>query len=186
MDLKMDSKRSALSHKFAAVVSITLALALQFFIIPDGARAAADSRIEKVINTGENVAIDTTLYIPSKVPAPAVMIAHGFGGSKNSVTAQARELVAKGYVVLTWSARGFGKSTGLISMNSINGEVADSRALIDYLAKDSRVKNDNGDPVVGIMGSSYGGANALLTASQDSRIDAVIADITWNNLENAL
>ena len=36
------------------------------------------------------------------------------------------------------------------------------------------------------MGSSYGGANALLTASQDRRIDAVIADITWNNLENAL
>ncbi|MFM8447688.1 MAG: alpha/beta fold hydrolase, partial [Candidatus Nanopelagicaceae bacterium] len=115
-----------------------------------------------------------------------VMIAHGFGGSKNSVTAQAREFVAKGYVVLTWSARGFGKSTGLISMNSINGEVSDSRALIDYLAKDSRVKNINGNPVVGIMGSSYGGANALLTASQDSRIDAVIADITWNNLENAL
>ncbi|MFM8620875.1 MAG: alpha/beta fold hydrolase [Candidatus Nanopelagicaceae bacterium] len=159
---------------------------MQVLLISNSAYAAAETKIEKIINTGQNVAIDTTLYLPSKVPAPAVMIAHGFGGSKNSVTEQARELVAKGYVVLTWSARGFGKSTGLISMNSINGEVADSKALIDYLAKDSRVKNNTGDPVVGIMGSSYGGANALLTASQDSRIDAVIADITWNNLENAL
>ena len=43
-----------------------------------------------------------------------------------------------------------------------------------------------GDPVVGIAGGSYGGAAALLTASQDKRIDAVVADITWNDLSQAL
>lgn len=172
------------AKKLVAITAITLfTLQSAFFSINAN---AAQNQIEKIITTSENVAIDTTLYLPKKVPAPAVMIAHGFGGSKNSVTQQARELVANGYVVLTWSARGFGKSTGLISMNSINGEVADSKALIDYLAKDNRVKSINGDPVIGIMGSSYGGANALLTASQDLRIDAVIADITWNNLEHAL
>ncbi len=172
------------AKKLVAITAITLfTLQSAFFSINAN---AAQNQIEKIITTSENVAIDTTLYLPKKVPAPAVMIAHGFGGSKNSVTQQARELVANGYVVLTWSARGFGKSTGLISMNSINGEVADSKSLIDYLAKDNRVKSINGDPVIGIMGSSYGGANALLTASQDLRIDAVIADITWNNLEHAL
>jgi ABC-2 type transport system ATP-binding protein len=68
-------------------------------------------------------------------------------------------------------------------MNAQDGEVADTRALISYLSKSRYVTQDKtDDPRVGIMGGSYGGANALLSASADSRIDAVIADITWNDL----
>ena len=37
-----------------------------------------------------------------------------------------------------------------------------------------------------VAGSSYGGALALLTAAYDHRVDAVAADITWNNLTTAL
>ncbi|MFM9120970.1 MAG: alpha/beta fold hydrolase, partial [Acidimicrobiaceae bacterium] len=114
-------------------------------------------------------------------------IAHGFGGSKDSVESDAKFFASKGFVVMTWSARGFGESTGQIEMNSIESEVADSRALISHLAKNKNILLDGeGDPRVGIMGSSYGGANALLTASQDSRIDAVISDISWSDLEQGL
>ena len=149
--------------------------------------ANASSVISKVINTAPGVVVDTSLYLPKNIPAPAIMIAHGFGGSKNSVTNQAKYFQDAGYVVLTWSARGFGKSTGQISMNSLAGEVADSRALIDYLATQKSVKQQSAtDPIVGIMGGSYGGANSLLTASTDSRIDAVAADITWSNLNQDL
>jgi len=149
--------------------------------------AYADSIISRTITTAPGVSIDTSLYLPIKTPAPAILIAHGFGGSKDSVASDARYFAAKGYVVLTWTARGFGKSTGQIAMNSIDAEVKDSSALISYLAKSRYVRQDKaGDPRVGIMGSSYGGANALMTASQDSRIDAVIADITWSNLQSDL
>jgi ABC-2 type transport system ATP-binding protein len=149
--------------------------------------ANAESVITRSIDTAPGVAIDTSLYLPSKVPAPAILIAHGFGGSKDSVASDAQFYESKGYVVLTWTARGFGKSTGQIAMNSMTAEVADTRALISYLAKSKYVTQDKSDdPRVGIMGGSYGGANALMTASADPRIDAVIADITWNNLENAL
>ena len=145
--------------------------------------AQAESIIIKSITTAPGVSIDTSLYIPSKTPAPAILIAHGFGGSKDSVASDAQYFSSKGYVVLTWTARGFGKSTGQISMNAQEGEVADTRALISYLSKSKYVTQDKADdPRVGIMGSSYGGANALLSASADSRIDAVIADITWNDL----
>jgi ABC-2 type transport system ATP-binding protein len=148
---------------------------------------AFDSKIiAKQISTAPGVSIDTNLYLPKKVPAPAIMIAHGFGGSKDSVANDAKYFADAGFVVLTWSARGFGKSTGQISMNSQDGEVSDSRALIDYLASIAEVKKSGNDPIVAIMGASYGGANALLTASTDKRIDAVIADITWSNLESAL
>ena len=145
--------------------------------------AQAESIITKSITTAPGVSIDTSLYIPSKTPAPAILIAHGFGGSKDSVARDAQYFASKGYVVLTWTARGFGKSTGQISMNAQDGEVADTRALISYLSKSRYVTQEKADdPRVGIMGASYGGANALLSASADSRIDAVIADITWNDL----
>jgi ABC-2 type transport system ATP-binding protein len=149
--------------------------------------AHADSIITKSITTAPGVSIDTSLYLPSKTPAPAILIAHGFGGSKDSVASDAQYFASKGYVVLTWTARGFGKSTGQIAMNAVDAEVRDTSALISYLAKSRYVThNKSGDPRVGIMGSSYGGANALMSASADQRIDAVIADITWNNLAQDL
>ena len=164
-----------------AVISISLATLM--VTVP----AEADSVAVKSINTSTGISIDTNLYLPAKVPAPAIMIAHGFGGSKDSVAPQAKFFQSKGYVVLTWSARGFGKSTGQIEMNSIGAEVADTKALITYLAEQKTVKlNSTGDPVVGIIGASYGGANSLMTASTDKRIDAVIADITWSNLNQDL
>ena len=147
----------------------------------------ADEKVSEIIETAPGISIDTSQYLPKKLPAPAILIAHGFGGSKDSVESDAMFFASKGFVVMTWSARGFGESTGQIEMNSIDSEVADTRALITYLAKSKNVLLDgDGDPRVGIMGSSYGGANALLTASQDSRIDAVISDITWSDLEQGL
>ena len=147
----------------------------------------ADEKVSEIIETAPGISIDTSQYLPKKLPAPAILIAHGFGGSKDSVESDAKFFASKGFVVMTWSARGFGESTGQIEMNSIDSEVADTRALITYLSKSKNVLLDgDGDPRVGIMGSSYGGANALLTASQDSRIDAVISDITWSDLEQGL
>lgn len=147
----------------------------------------ADSVEVTSIPTAEGVLIDTSLFLPKKLPAPAILIAHGFGGSKDSVASDAQYFADKGFVVLTWTARGFGKSTGQISMNAPTAEVADTRKLITYLSKNKDVLQDkSGDPRVGIMGSSYGGANALITASFDNRIDAVIADITWSDLNNDL
>lgn len=165
------------------VASIIFATPLALF--PIGVDASADS--SEIVETSPGVSIDTSKYLPKKLPAPAILIAHGFGGSKDSVEVEAKFFASKGFVVLTWTARGFGESTGQIEMNSINGEVADTRALISYLASSKDVLLDaQGDPRVGIMGSSYGGANALLTASQDPRIDAVIADITWSDLQQGL
>ena len=136
---------------------------------------------------GVGVSLDATLYLPTRTPAPAVLLAHGFGGSKNSVITEAKTLQSRGYVVLAWTARGFGNSTGTISMNSPDGEVADVRKLIDYLSARSEVIKDRlHDPRVGITGASYGGALALLAAGYDARIDAVAADITWNDLEGSL
>jgi ABC-2 type transport system ATP-binding protein len=150
------------------------------------AQGADTSRLNLKL-VGAGVTLDTTIYLPARTPAPAILLAHGFGGTKDSVVTEAKILQSRGYVVLAWTARGFGKSTGTISMNSPTGEVADVSKLIDYLSTRPYVIQDRPtDPRVGITGGSYGGAISLLAAGYDPRIDAVAADITWNNLEGAL
>ena len=133
------------------------------------------------------VSLDANLYLPEQTPAPAVVIAHGFGGDKNGAQSQVESLTQAGFVVLTYSARGFGESTGLISVNSPQFEVADARALIDFLSTRSEVALDtDGDPRVGFTGGSYGGALSLMVAGYDNRVDALASDITWNDLETSL
>ncbi|MEU8172441.1 alpha/beta fold hydrolase [Microbispora hainanensis] len=136
----------------------------------------------------QRVDLDATFYPPaSGGRAPAVLLAHGFGGSKQSMREEAGRLAQQGYAVLTWSARGFGRSTGQIALNSPDYEVKDVRRLIDWLAEQPEVRLDApGDPRVGIAGGSYGGAIALMTAAYDSRVDAIVPQITWYDLADAL
>ncbi len=135
---------------------------------------------------GRAVLLDTSLYLPERTPAPAILLAHGFGGSKASLDGQARTLARAGYVVLTFSARGFGASGGLIHLDSRRYEVADGSRLLDFLQARPEVARAGDRPVLGVAGSSYGGALALMLGATDQRIGAVAADITWNNLARAL
>ncbi|MEV6953000.1 alpha/beta fold hydrolase [Streptomyces sp. NPDC051183] len=118
---------------------------------------------------------------------PAVLIGHGFGGSKDDVRAQAERLASDGYAVLTWSARGFGRSGGRIGLNDPEYEVKDVSRLIDWLATRPEVRLDAaGDPRVGVTGGSYGGAVSLLAAGHDPRVDAIAPTITYWNLADSL
>ncbi len=75
---------------------------------------AVASRSQFVAGTpeadGAPVRLDTTLFFPSTTPAPAILLAHGFGGSKSDLTGEAQSLARRGYVVLAYTARGFGES----------------------------------------------------------------------------
>lgn len=132
--------------------------------------------------------IDTSYYTAGgDEKRPAVLLGHGFGGSKDDVQAQAERLARDGYAVLTWSARGFGASSGQIGLNDPDHEVKDVQRLIDWLARRPEVLLDKeGDPRVGVTGASYGGAVSLLAAGHDSRVDAIAPQITYWNLADAL
>ncbi|MQA80218.1 MAG: alpha/beta fold hydrolase [Streptosporangiales bacterium] len=183
----------------ARVLAAAVAVALVVGAVVLGTRLAETSyRTESrmlTVQTGprgdEPVRLDTTLYVPETAtpeqPAPAVLLPHGFGGSKDSVTDDAADLARLGYVVLAWSAEGFGRSGGQIHLNSPDYEVTDARRLIDWLAGRPEVRLDGrGDPRVGVAGGSYGGALALLTSAYDRRVDAIVPQITWNDLGRSL
>ncbi|MBW3086869.1 Vitamin B12 import ATP-binding protein BtuD [Austwickia sp. TVS 96-490-7B] len=137
---------------------------------------------------GSATSLDVAVYSPGgSERRPAVVITHGFGGSREDVDAQAREIAGHGYVAMAYSARGFGRSGGRIHLMDPDLEGADVRRLIDALATRPDVLTDGpNDPRVGLMGASYGGAAALIGAGVDNRVDAVAAAITWNDLATAL
>jgi ABC-2 type transport system ATP-binding protein len=136
----------------------------------------------------QHVSLDATFFTPSgSGRVPAILLAHGFGETKDSVRAEAEVLARAGFAVLTWSARGFGNSTGQIALDSPDYEVKDVEQLVSWLAGQPRVLLDGaGDPRVGITGASYGGAIALLAAAYDHRIDAIVPEATWSSLGTAL
>ncbi|MEU8689663.1 CocE/NonD family hydrolase [Streptomyces sp. NPDC048665] len=136
----------------------------------------------------DGVRLDTSFFAPADSGRhPAVLLGHGFGGSKDDMRGQAEDLARDGYAVLTWSARGFGRSTGKIGLNDPEAEVADVSRLIDWLAAQPQVQLDKpGDPRVGVAGGSYGGAISLLAAGHDHRVDAIAPAITYWNLADAL
>jgi ABC-2 type transport system ATP-binding protein len=155
-----------------------------------GAQAGAVERLSVPVGAepdGSAVSLDVSVYGQSGGGRhPAVLLAHGFGGTKESVAGEAKDLQERGYVVVTWTARGFGRSGGRIHLDDPKYEVADARTLVDLAAKRTDVQLDApGDPRIGVMGASYGGALALLLAGSDPRVDGVVAAMTWNDLSQA-
>ncbi|MEU6372223.1 CocE/NonD family hydrolase [Streptomyces sp. NPDC046909] len=188
--------------------SVPLALLLGATLATPATPAAATGQytvtaLKFTVQTGgRTCTIDADLYRPAGVDhahrAPAVLATNGFGGSKSdgSTDALGKAFAERGYVSLVYSGLGFGNSGCLISLDdpAIDGTAA-SR-LVDFLAgkraADDGTKADfvtldgKGDPRVGMIGGSYGGAIQLATASVDHRVDALVPMITWNDLAYSL
>jgi predicted acyl esterase len=137
--------------------------------------------------------IDTRLYIPdnatAKTPQPAVLITHGFGLTKlaGEVVANATLLAKHGYVVLTYTAQGFGQSTGCVTLQSLSYDVKDAMQLISkVLQARPEVKKDAKGAIVGMTGGSYGGGIQANVAESDPRIRAINPGRTWNHLAYSL
>lgn len=151
---------------------------------------------------GRSCTVDADLYRPTGADAghrvPAVLATNGFGGSKSdgSTDAIGKAFVSRGYVGLVYSGLGFGKSGCLITLDDPQTDGRAAAALVDFLAgtraaddgtKADYVTEDGpGDPRVGMIGGSYGGAVQMATAAVDDRVDALVPLITWNDLAYAL
>ncbi|MER6183426.1 CocE/NonD family hydrolase [Streptomyces sp. NPDC001652] len=143
--------------------------------------------------------IDADLYRPTGAGrAPAVLATNGFGGSKSdgSTDGIGKAFAERGYVSLVYSGLGFGGSGCLISLDDPDIDGRAAAQLVDFLAgkraADDGTKADfvtldgKGDPRVGMIGGSYGGAIQLATAAVDHRVDALVPLITWNDLAYSL
>src|SRR4030095_7484765 len=134
------------------------------------------------------IQLAATLYQPRFFPfAPAAVYIHGWGGRR--LTGEdnlAYYIAASGYIVLSYSARGFGdgESGGRVTLAGPD-EINDLRKVIDWLTTDPDHAIGPRVTKVGVLGGSYGGGHSFQISS-DPRVSAVIPLVGWTDLEQAL
>lgn len=185
------------------MLRIALALLLTVGLVTVGPLAVpTPARAEEVVETpiriagtpepangpdaGGPVELDASVFTTAPgEPRPAIVLSHGFNGSKADSAETARRLASAGYTVITYTARGFGESGGLIHLDHPDFEVADLVKIVDHAATLPDVIKNGTDPVIGLAGVSYGGAVTLFGGA-DPRIDAIAPAFTWADLPRAL
>ena len=98
-------------------------------------------------------------------------------------------LLKSGYNVVTWDPRGEWRSRGILQIDHPEFEGKDMQAIISWVAQQPEAAFDFGsktDPLIGMVGASYGGGIQLVTAAIDPRVDAIVPTIAWNNINTAL
>jgi dienelactone hydrolase len=112
---------------------------------------------------------------------PAVVLVNSWGLNDLEYLAQARALAGRGYVVLSYTTRGFWGSGGSIDTAGPL-DVADVSAAIDWL-----LAHTSADPGrIGAGGVSYGAGISLVAAGHDPRLKAVVALSGWTDLVASL
>lgn len=147
----------------------------------------AVERTDVPVDSFDGTTIATTVFEPvADGRYPAVLATHGWGGSRDQNFGEGEAYAAGGYVLLTFDSRGFGESEGEVGVDGPK-EVRDVAALIDYLAAHPKVRTDpQGGPRVGMFGGSYAGGIQLNAAAYDDRIDAIVPEICWHDLNYSL
>jgi hypothetical protein len=137
--------------------------------------------------------INYDLYVPNDASAghqvPAILTTNGFGGSKDDQAGEAALWASRDYEVLSYSGLGFGDSSCPIELDSPAWDGRAASQLVTMLGSRPEVLKDNAathDPRIGTWGGSYGGGFQFALAAVDPRIDAMIPEITWNDLAYSL
>lgn len=109
-------------------------------------------------------------YIPVPAGSPALVIMHGWGGNAGMMLPLAAPLHAAGYSLLLVDARCHGRSDG-DSFASLPRFAEDIEAAVHWLAGQPEV-----DPLaIGVVGHSVGAGAALLAASRQPAVRAVVS-----------
>ena len=156
--------------------AVILALAV---LLPGLAAAEMTETTVTIDRPGQDVI--GTLALPAGDPAPAVLLLHGFTGSRHELASEAvpagvfaltaARLAAAGYASLRIDFAGSGEATAEMSFaeTTFEGQVADALAAVDYLrGLDSIVTDD-----LFLIGWSQGGLVAATAAGRSDAFDAV-------------
>lgn len=133
----------------------------------------------------EGSKIAAHLYLPSpiSVPLPAIILCHGFAGVKELLLPSfARYFSERGYAALCFDYRGFGESEGERGRLVPEYQIRDIQNAITYLQSREDIDGDK----IGLWGSSFGGANAIVTAARDKRVKCLCVQLTFGDGERVI
>jgi len=113
------------------------------------------------------------LYRPKSAdaqnPAPAVVIAHGIGGSKEMMSSIGLELARRGFVSLCLDLLGHGESQGSVEEGRVDPSFGVYSA-VRYLKSQPYVDSSS----IGLVGHSLGAGAVRATVARETQIDATI------------
>lgn len=137
------------------------------------------------IPTVDGITLDANLFTPTQEPGPngypTIIFINSWVLEEHEYIVQAKQFVKKGYQVLSYSARGWGCSGGLINVVGPK-DVKDLSAVVDWLQANTHADMDN----IGISGISYGSGISLMGIANEPRIKTAVAMSTWGSTLDSL
>lgn len=134
----------------------------------------------------ENIQISGTVYLPNPEPEnliPGIVLCQGFAGTKEMLLpSYAEKFAENGYAVLTFDYRGFGNSAGEPGRLVPKLQIEDIKNAVSFLSSFAGVNADK----IGLWGTSYGGANAIVAASTDKRVKCLCVQLTFGDGERCV
>ena len=130
---------------------------------------------EHVVLVQQGLRMHGMLRLPpeERQPAPTVLVAHGFTGSRNADARMlvwvSRALAHNGMASLCIDFRGSGESEGDFGDMTPETEIADARAWLSWLENDPRVDASR----LGMLGHSLGGLVTACTSGDDARLKSI-------------
>jgi predicted acyl esterase len=180
--------RKSMRHSFGRgnmrkVVIYLAGLALVFGLVP-AAIAGTVSTTYKTLPGFDGTPLGAFVIEPQAQgpgPFPLLVMPASWALPGAEYVGVAQQLAKRGYVVVSYSSRGFWESGGLIDIAG-PATVEDLSAVIDWA-----LANTHADPSrIGVSGISYGAGTSLLAAARDPRIKAVAALSGWADLPASL
>lgn len=173
-----------------AAILLSLLLALCGLIAPASAQTSSSSVV--YIPTADGYQLQAYVAVPTSGngPFPLVVMPSSWAFDYTEYRGIANNMANNGYVVVSYSSRGFGCKILLPGAASTCGYVdvagpitiGDASTVITWA-----LANTPSDPNrIGISGISYGGGTSLLAAERDPRIRAVAALSGWADLVASL
>ncbi|HEU4533908.1 MAG TPA: CocE/NonD family hydrolase [Polyangiaceae bacterium] len=167
----------------ASVAAVPLAPAAPLAEPAPAAAAAATTGFRFVdIVAHDGVTLEANVIGPAAPgPHPAVVFVSSWGLNDLEYLAQASALAGRGYVVLSYTARGFwGSGGGIDTAGPL--DVADVSTALDWAIEHADADPDR----LGCAGVSYGAGIGLLASAFDPRVRAVVALSGWTDLAASL
>ncbi|TGL93489.1 esterase [Leptospira barantonii] len=137
------------------------------------------------VRSADGTVLAANLFQPKNLVSgqkyPAVIFVNSWALNEYEYLVPAAKLAKKGYIVLSYSTRGFGVSGGLINTAGLKDR-ADLTAIVDWLLANTQADVAN----IGISGISYGAGISLIGVSFEPRIKTAVAMSGWGDLKRSL
>lgn len=140
---------------------------------------------QNITITSHNHALSGHLYLPEtqETSLPLIILCHGFCGVKELLLPTfAQRFADQGYAALTFDYRGFGESEGESGRLVPQLQIEDIQAAIEWAGTQANIDSDR----IGLWGSSFGGANAIIAASENPQVKCVVAQLTFADGETVI